>query len=73
MDDDYISIQPGDTITVAEGPDGHPAIKVENSAWIEPPRWLLFQFPGHDQTARIDELIGALVELRDAERTAPGE
>lgn len=73
MDDDYISIGPGDTITVTEDPDGYPAIKIQDTVFEEEPRWLLFHFPGGDQATRIDELIGALVELRDAERTAPRE
>lgn len=66
MDDDYISIGPGDSITVTEDQDGYPAIKIQDTVFGVPSRWLLFHFPGGDQQDRIDILIGALTELRDS-------
>lgn len=67
MDDDYISIQPGDHFTVEKDDDGYPAIKIENTVWVESPRWLLFHVGTRENRSQaIDELIGALVQLRDA-------
>lgn len=65
MDDDYLTIAPGDRFTVELDADGFPAIKIANAAFDDAPRWLLFKFPGDDQAMRIDELIDALTELRD--------
>lgn len=70
MDDDFISIGAGDSITVSEDQDGYPAIKIQDTVFGEPPRWLLFHFPGGDQQDRIDSLIGALTELRDSGKHA---
>lgn len=68
MDEDYISIQNGDRFTVENDVDGRPAIKIQNTVWVEGPRWLLFgSVGGKDRRAEvINELIEALIELRDA-------
>lgn len=66
MHEDHIAVGPGDTFTVTPSPDGYPAIRIENAAFVEDGRWLLFNFPGHDQRTRIDTLIRALTQLRDA-------
>lgn len=68
MDEDYISIQNGDRFTVEKDPDGYRAIKIQNTAWVEEPRWLLMRVAGqHDRQTAIDELIHALTELRDVQ------
>lgn len=64
--DDGIVIDNGDHFTIEKNSDGEPCIKIQNTAWVEEPRWLLFAVAGkHDRRAAIDELIGALTELRD--------
>lgn len=69
MDEDYISIQNGDRFTVEKDVDGYPAIKIQNTVWVEEPRWLLMRVAGpHDRATSIDELIRALTELRDAKQ-----
>lgn len=70
MDDDYISISNGDHFTVEPDTDGYPAVKIQNTVFVEEPRWLLMRVAGtHDRTAAINQLIAALTELRDV----PGE
>lgn len=66
MDDDYISIQNGDEITVAKNSDGDLAVKIENKVWVEQPRWIHVSVAGdHDRTTAINNLIYALEQLRD--------
>lgn len=67
MYDESITISPGDTFTVGTDEDGYPAIKIQNTVWIEPARRLRFGHHDGDQAARLNELIDALVELRDTE------
>ncbi|GLU61585.1 hypothetical protein [Paenarthrobacter ureafaciens] len=67
MDETYISIEPGDEFVVTDDTDGYPAVKIQNKAFVEDPRWLLFNSPGPDQNRRINELIYALTQLRDAQ------
>ncbi|MBF4563401.1 hypothetical protein ITJ43_14810 [Microbacterium sp. VKM Ac-2870] len=65
-DEDVLVIANGDHFTVEKNSDGDPCIKIQNTAWVEDPRWLLIAVAGkHDRRARINELIGALTELRD--------
>lgn len=68
MDEDYISIGPGDTITLSTDPDGYPAVKIQDTVFGGAPRWILSPFSGHDQAARLDALIDALTQLRDTVR-----
>lgn len=68
MDDDYINIANGDTFTLAPDPygDGAWCIKIQNTVWVEDPRWLLFSVAGaYDRKQSINQLIDALTELRD--------
>lgn len=66
MDEDYLSITAGDTFSIATDQDGYPAVKIQNEIWAELPRWILAGEPGdYDQATRLDELIGALEQLRD--------
>jgi hypothetical protein len=67
MDDDYISIGPGDECTVENDIDGYPAIRIQNRVWVEPPRWLLFGAADHDRDLHIDRLISALEQLRETQ------
>lgn len=67
MDETYISIQNGDHFTVEKNEDGAPAIKIQNTVWVEDPRWIFINVAGaHDRYQAIEELIAALVEVRDA-------
>lgn len=65
MGDDYINIGPGDECTVENDVDGYPAIRIQNRAWVEAPRWLLFGYPDGDRDMYIDRLITALEQLRE--------
>lgn len=43
-----------------------PVIRIQNSAFVEKPRWLACAVTGeHDRARAIDELIWALQELKD--------
>lgn len=69
MDDVYISIQNGDRFTVEPNTDGDLAIKIQNTVWVEDPRWIFVSVAGaHDRAAAIDELIAALTQLRDSKK-----
>lgn len=66
MDDAYIAINNGDNFTIEQDPDGYPAVKIENTAFLEEPRWLLARVAGnHDRYSTINALIDALTTLRD--------
>lgn len=67
MDETHISIGPGDGFVVTRDTDGYPAVKIQNKAFVEDSRWLLFNSPGPDQGRRINELIYALTQLRDTQ------
>lgn len=68
MEDDSITISNGDRITVAKDSDGESSIRIENAAFVEPPRWLRIAVAGkHDRARAIDDLIHALEQLRDGE------
>lgn len=71
MDYDYVSITPGDGFAIDADQDGNPGIRIQNDAFVEAPRWLLFQYPGDDQNARITALIDTLTTLRDATPPVP--
>lgn len=66
---DSIIIENGDHFTVVPDPDSADGrvIKIENTVWIQEPRWFGFAVAGkHDRAAAINELIDALTKLRDA-------
>lgn len=66
MDDDYISINNDDAFTVELDADGYPAVRIQSTAFIERPRWLLMRVAGEqDRATAINRLIAALTELRD--------
>jgi len=68
VDDDIINLTNGDKITVEKNPNGDLAVKVENAVWVEPPRWIEVSVHGkHDREQLINDLIGALEQLRDAD------
>lgn len=68
MEDDQICVSYGDKIRVGPNLDGELAVKIENSAFGEAPRWLSINMSGYDRLQAIEELIGALNRLRDAEQ-----
>jgi hypothetical protein len=53
----------GDTFTVARDEDGYLAVKVQNAAFVEEPRWILP--PMSERDRYLDALIAALKNLRD--------
>jgi hypothetical protein len=61
-----INISPGDAFSVAKDDDGYPAVKVENRAWVEDPRWITVSAVGHDDERRIRDLAATLERLADA-------
>lgn len=68
MEDNHIFVDYGDKITVAPNLDGELAVKIENSAFVGPARWLNISMTGYDRLQAIEQLIGALNRLRDADR-----
>jgi hypothetical protein len=60
-------IDRGDGFTVTTDGDGYPAVRIQNKAFVEEPRWLACYVTGPDRRRYLDELIDALVELRDTE------
>ena len=59
-------IDRGDHCVLATDSDGFPAIRIQNAAFVEEPRWLGCYVTGPDRSRYINELIDALVQLRDA-------
>lgn len=68
MDEEKIYITPGDTFEVVKDYDGYNAIRIQNSVWVEDPRWLHFGAIDGDKRRQIDGLIDSLVKLRDAKQ-----
>ena len=64
---DGLSITYGDEFAVTNDSDGNRAIRIQNGAFVEDPRWLRVEIVGGDRRRYIGELIGALEELRDTE------
>jgi hypothetical protein len=60
-----LDIGRGDTFTVARDFDGFPAVRIQNTAFVEEPRWLTCSITGPDRQHYLDDLIHALVQLRD--------
>lgn len=67
MDDDFISIEPGDRFEVAEDEDGYPAVRIQNTAFEEAPRWIRIGPLVSDQRRRVRELIYTLQEIEAAD------
>lgn len=68
MEDHHIYVSYGDKISVAPNLDGELAVKIENSAFVEPARWFNIKMSGYDRLHAIETLIGALNRLRDADQ-----
>lgn len=71
MDDplDVITLDYGDQVIVEADPydpDESLAIRVQNGAFVERPRYIRCAVVGGDRARYLDELIGALEQLRDA-------
>lgn len=66
MNEENIVITNGDRITIVNDEDGEAAICIQNTVWVEDPRFILFGVAGkHDREAAINELIYALERVRD--------
>lgn len=68
MEDGFITVDYGDKITVAPNGDGELAVKIQNTAFGEPPRWLNIGMTGYDRLRAIEDLISALNRLRDPDQ-----
>ncbi|MGP9651970.1 hypothetical protein ACT3TP_15970 [Glutamicibacter sp. AOP38-B1-38] len=64
MEQEGLYVEYGDTFKVTKDPDGYKAIRVNNSAWVEEPRWLHFGNIDGDKRRLIEDLIYALEQLR---------
>lgn len=64
MEETLITVDYGDKISVAPNLDGEAAVKIENTAFVESPRWISVGMTGEDRRRAIDELIDALNQLR---------
>lgn len=65
-DDEQLAVSLGDRFSVEWRTDLECwAVRIENGAWVEAPRWLICDLTGGDRARYIDALIGALVELRE--------
>lgn len=70
QDFEYVTINPGDVFSVGSSPDGEPGIRIEQTAFVEPDRWITFG-DSFDDVRRMRELAVALHEL--AARAERGE
>jgi hypothetical protein len=62
-----LTIGDGDQFTVERGPCGELAIRVQDGALTEVPRWVRSSVTGRDDRRRtLDQLIHVLSHLRDA-------
>lgn len=63
--DEAITVTNGDKIKFATDPDGYPAVRIENAAFVEAPRWISFGVIGkHDTIRAVDDMIHALTTVR---------
>lgn len=60
-----ITLSWGDACTVDTDEDGRLAVKIQNTAFVEEPRWLGCEVRGGDRAMYLNRLIWALEELRD--------
>lgn len=63
--EEHLHIDYGDGFTVTDDEDGDLAVKVQNRAFVEEPRWISCGVRGGDRERYLNELIWALEELRD--------
>jgi len=62
---DALSITNGDQVKVAKNEDGYPAIRIQNTVWVEEPRWINFSVAGkRDNLRAVDDMLHALTTLR---------
>ena len=59
-----ITINPGETFTVAPNVDCDRAIRIQNAAFVAEPRWLTINIGGGGRERHLRDLISALTELR---------
>ena len=55
----------GDKFKAARDSDGYPAVRVQNSAWVEEPRWITGSSTGSDQEQNVRDLAAALLRMAD--------
>ena len=62
---DTIRIDYADGFSVVPDEDGELAVRIQNKAFVEEPRWITCAVVGGDRERYLNELIWALEELRD--------
>lgn len=63
--DQGISITYGDAVKVARDYDGYVAVKIQNTAFVEDPRWITASGYDHDLEQNVRDLARALVKMAD--------
>ena len=63
--DDGINITYGDGFTVARDCDGYVAVKIQNTAFVEDPRWVTASGYDYDLERNVRDLAAALVKMAD--------
>lgn len=63
--DDGINITYGDGFTVARDYDGYVAVKIQNTAFVEDPRWITASGYDYDLEQNVRDLAAALVKMAD--------
>ena len=64
--DDGINITYGDGFTVARDYDGYVAVKIQNTAFVEDPRWITASGYDYDLERNVRDLAATLVKMADA-------
>lgn len=60
-----INITYGDGFKVARDYDGYVAVKIQNTAFVEDPRWITASGYDHDLERNVRDLSAALVKMAD--------
>ncbi|MBK9156773.1 MAG: hypothetical protein IPM11_01355 [Micropruina sp.] len=69
-DEQYLNIEHGDELRAMIDPNGCAAIRVRNTVWQQPDRWLYVDTI--ERGRKIDALIAALTALRAIQRRGLG-
>jgi len=68
-----MTITNGDHVEVKKNEDGYPALRVQNTVWVEEPRWINFSVAGrHDNIRAVEDMIHALTTLHARLAALPG-
>ena len=60
-----LQVNLGDKFKASRDYDGYPAVRVQNSAWVEEPRWITASSTGSDQEQNVRDLAAALLRMAD--------